>query len=78
MHTYHCELTDTFGGEANYSWVRRATITVPDDASDATIVRRAKAALGMTGDRCRRDDCGGDIVLRPIGACRVAFITFAD
>ena len=29
-HKYQVELTDTFGGEANYSWVRRAVITVPE------------------------------------------------
>lgn len=26
MHTYNVELTDTFGGEANYSWVRRFSV----------------------------------------------------
>jgi hypothetical protein len=27
---YQIEYTDTFGGDANYSWVRRATVTVPE------------------------------------------------
>ena len=27
--TYNIELTDLFQGEANYSWVRRATIEAP-------------------------------------------------
>ncbi len=27
MNTYDIEVTDTFGGEANYSWVRRYTYT---------------------------------------------------
>lgn len=27
---YAIELTDTFGGEANYSWVRRAKVTMPE------------------------------------------------
>lgn len=26
MHTYNVELTDTFCGEANYSWVRRFSV----------------------------------------------------
>jgi hypothetical protein len=26
---WHCELTDTFGGEANYSWIRRETLQLP-------------------------------------------------
>ena len=29
-HVYDIELTDTFGGEANYSWVRRASVTMPE------------------------------------------------
>jgi len=28
--TYDVEYTDTFAGEANYCWVRRAVITVPE------------------------------------------------
>ena len=27
---YQIEFTDTFGGEANYSWVRRAVVTMPE------------------------------------------------
>jgi len=27
---YNIEYTDTFGGEANYSWVRRAVVYVPE------------------------------------------------
>ena len=29
-HFYDVEYTDTFAGEANYSWVRRAVVSVPD------------------------------------------------
>ena len=28
--TFNVEYTDTFSGEAKYSWVRRATVTVPE------------------------------------------------
>lgn len=76
MIRYNVELTDTFGGEANYSWVRRATITVPDTISDLALVRRAKAAIGLTGCRCRRDDMGDDIALRPVGTNTIAFISY--
>ena len=30
MQTYSYEFTDTFGGEANYSWVKRGTVSVPE------------------------------------------------
>lgn len=29
-HSYYVEWTDTFAGEANYSWVRRTDISVPE------------------------------------------------
>lgn len=72
----YIEHTDTFGGEANYSWVTRLAVKVPDTATDRMLVRRAKAALDMTGVRCRRDDYGDTIVLRPYGCCQVIFLTF--
>ena len=72
--TYNLELTDTFGGEANYSWVRRATLTESADISDRALVRRAKAALGLTGVPCRKENWGDVIALYPRGSCTVAFI----
>lgn len=72
---WQCEMTDTYGGEANYAWVRRGTTLVPDDASRRTVVRRVKAELGLTGTRCRTMDHGDMIELRPIGSCTVAFAT---
>jgi len=74
MAQFVCELTDTFAGEANYSWVKRETITIPDRSSDRKIVMGAKSALGLTGQRCRKVDHGDTIELRPYGQCTVAFI----
>lgn len=72
--TYTAELTDTFGGEANYSWVRRATI--PATESRRALMRRAKAALGLSGVRGRVYDYGEMIEFRPYRSCTVLFITF--
>ena len=69
------ELTDTFGGQANYSWVRRDQLALPQDASRRSIITAAKAALGLTGCRCRTFECGDGFELRPIGSCTVAFLT---
>lgn len=30
MNRYDWEYTDTFGGDANYSWVRRGTVRMPE------------------------------------------------
>lgn len=68
------ELTDTFGGEANYSWVRRHTLTIPRNLSDRALVRRAKAWAGWTGLRCKVSNYGDQIDIRPQGICNVLFI----
>ena len=70
------ELTDTYGGEANYSWVRRESFEIADDATDRAIVRRAKALLGLTGSKAtRRDSWCNHIALWGLdGACVVLFI----
>jgi hypothetical protein len=72
------EVTDTFGGEANYSWANRQTITLPERASHLSIVRAAKMMMGWTGWKCRTNDFGDMIKLRPSGLCEVMFITFPD
>ncbi len=43
------EVTDTFGGEANYGWVRRYELDVIDASSGFSVVRRAKREIGWTG-----------------------------
>lgn len=92
MNTYSVEYTDTFGGEANYCWVKRATVTMPDlthygytgsaDGSYAKahrlftrdLMRRAKAAVGLTGVRGRRErweewKCCGLRTVQPFCLC---------
>jgi hypothetical protein len=78
MARYQVEVTDTFGGEANYSWVRRYVIDGSMARSDRTLVRAAKAAAGWTGLRCDTDYSGDMITLRPRGACWIMFITYMD
>ena len=71
------EYTDTFAGEANYGWCRRASFEMSDHSSDLAIVRAAKKAISLEGIRCRKSNYGEMIVLRPCGTCTVAFITFS-
>ena len=72
----HIEVTDTYGHEANYSWVKRYILDVPMALSDYSIVRRAKAAIGWNGKRCTTVKYGDMIELRPYGECTVCFISF--
>ena len=78
--TWAIEVTDTFGGEANYCWVRRYSVDVRSD-KQATIVRAAKAAAGWSGMRCAVDNYGDSFTVRPIGRHAplwIMFITWSD
>jgi len=88
---FNVEYTDTFSGEANYSWVERATIAMPElthygyDGSsgygkanrvfERELMRRAKASVGLTGIRGQRMDIGDTIEFKPYGMCTVLFIS---
>lgn len=94
MNTYDVELTDTFGGEANYSWVKRQRVSVPelthygyDGATNYVkanriaqreLMKAAKAAVGLTGVRGRVDNYGDTIEFRPYRACVVMFVSWHD
>jgi len=72
-----CEYTDTFGGDANYSWVRRATLKLPAGVKDRALMKAAKTALNLVGVRGKWDNfCGGDhLTFRPYGMCTVLIVT---
>ena len=94
MHTYDIEYTDTFAGEANYAWVRRYTVDMPElthygyDGSsnyakanrvfERELMKRAKAAVGLTGARGERSHYGDDLEFRPRGMATVLFVTYRD
>jgi hypothetical protein len=70
------EYTDTYGGESNYSWVKREDFTLPDNLTDLAIVRRAKKWAGINGEPCRVENYGDDIAIYPRHSCTVLFINF--
>jgi hypothetical protein len=71
------EYTDTFAGEANYSWVHRAVIG-PVGMSDLQAMRRAKALFGLTGVRGNTYKHGDFIEFRPYKSCTVLFVMVQD
>lgn len=71
---YRIEITDTFGGEANYSWVRRHTLDVQPKITHLALVRRAKRKAEWSGIRCKVSHYGETIEIRPVGMCCVLFI----
>lgn len=69
------EYTDTFSGQANYSWVKRKELTVPQGRPAREVMRRAKAAMGLTGVRGRSYHYGDMMEFRPYRSCTVMFAT---
>lgn len=68
--TFQIEVTDTFGGEANYSWVRRHVVKAKSMRGAATMLGR------IEGSGWRLDYSCGDFrryVVPGMGVC--AFIT---
>ena len=71
---WRVEYTDTFGGEANYSWLRRYEIETKQDASRAAVMRAAKSAAGLSGVRGRTEDRGDMLRFVPFRSCTVLFV----
>ena len=68
--------TDTFGGEANYSWANRYEFAINSEASQRNIVRKAKFAAGMTGVKADTYDYGDSLTIKPRGYNQVIFVDF--
>ena len=84
---YEIEYTDTFVGEANYCWVKRSTFEMPlaqnDDYASrkryiATLKKRAKQLVGLTGLRGEWSEYGDCLEFRPRGMCVVLFVNYVD
>lgn len=94
MHVYDIEVTDTFGGEANYCWVKRFTITMPelthygyDGGSnyakanrifERELMKKAKALAGFTGLQGVKCSYGDDISFKPYGLNLIMFINYRE
>lgn len=74
MNTYSVEFTDTFGGEANYCWIRRYEVKARS-LRGAIVAGKRKA--GFTG-RHTRSDMGEGCRIDFVGACIVGFIDFKE
>ena len=72
------ELTDTFAGESNYSWVKRAWTDSSSDERSRSVLRRAKRWAGMTGERCNVSHFGDAIHAYSKERCVVLFVQWID
>ena len=74
MPKFSATLTDTFAGEANYSWVRRAEFETPPGASTRKILAAAKRALSLHYNfRCTWD-AGDELRFDSPVACVALYI----
>lgn len=68
---FKLEMTDTFGGETNYSWVRRVdNFELPEDLTERKKLKLIREALDIQGVRLRKVCDSGDFEAWDIvGAC---------
>ena len=87
---YQIEYTDTFGGDANYCWVKRDTVIMPElthygydggtnyskanKTYERELMRKAKASMGLTGIRGHKEVWGDTVAFYPYGSNTVMFI----
>lgn len=76
---YAIEVTDTFGGEANYCWVKRG---VTRAKTRRGIIEAVKRLAGWNGwCRVNVESYGDSYTIRPTqtsGVCQVAFVEWRD
>jgi hypothetical protein len=58
-------VTDTFGGEVNYSWMKSFSITFPETVTDLAMVRQVKKRIQWNGLPCSVLNFGDFIEIRP-------------
>ena len=75
---FKTELTDTFNGQANYSWVNREALDLPDDISDRILIRETKRKHGLTGAIHIKENVGDSISLDFPGHCFCLFIDWIE
>jgi hypothetical protein len=71
MTIYKIEITDTFGGEANYSWVKRLEVKAKSMQGAISKASRHFGYKGFGSDCI----CGDYASYKLSGACIIAFVT---
>jgi hypothetical protein len=69
-------VTDTFGGEANYGWVKRYEFTPRNPESQRSVIRQAKALANMTAVKADTYDYGDGYTVKPRGYNQIIFVDF--
>jgi hypothetical protein len=80
---FEIEVTDTFGGEANYCWVRRRVLPMAHyqtrTAERRAIANHVRELAGWPpAIRITIESMGDGYRIVPRGLCQVAFVTWID
>lgn len=75
MKTYYLELTDTFGGESNYSWVRRYRIVAFSEKQALTKFKREYFGIGHNRRHNLEWNSGDIKAFKFKGICIIAFLS---
>lgn len=73
----YIEYTDTFAGEANYTWCQRHEFDCTG-MTDVQIMRKAKKFCNLSGVRGKVQRIGDTTEFRPYKMCTVLFITIQE
>lgn len=73
---YYVEMTDTFGGEPNYCWIRRAVVQANSTREALKLARREFGYLAKHGRIT--SDYGDEIHWKPYGQHRVIMVRWSD
>ena len=72
---FEIEVTDTFGGEANYAWVRRAAVELPARVTNRALIKATRQLAGWPVTvRVTVSPRGDGWEVRPTGLNQVAFV----
>lgn len=75
--TYLVEYTDTFGGEPNYCWVRRAVVRGVE--GKRAVLKEARRLVGLTGAKGKIvADYGDEWHWTPNGCATVLMVRWSD
>ena len=72
---FNIEITDTFGGEANYAWVIREQFMANDDISDDELAQKTLDIIGWKDEPVSIETIGDMIRIMPHDSNLVCFVT---
>ena len=72
---FNIEVTDTFGGEANYCWVRRTAVELPAYPTNRALAKAVRELADWpVSVRITITHQGDGWEVRPAGLCQVAYV----